>query len=70
MEMMKAARLHAIGDFRADTVQIPQVHGEELLVRVGACGICGSDIPRIFDHGTSNQNTENNVFTDNKKRSR
>ena len=55
MEMMKAARLHAIGDFRADTVAVPQVHGEELLVRVGACGICGSDIPRIFDHGTSNQ---------------
>lgn len=55
MNMMRAARLHAIGDFRADTIPIPEVHGEELLIKVGACGICGSDIPRIFDHGTSNQ---------------
>lgn len=55
MNSMQAARLHAIGDFRADRIPIPQVHGEELLLKVGACGICGSDIPRIFDHGTSNQ---------------
>lgn len=52
--MMKAARLHAIGDFRCDEVNIPVPHGEELLVRVGACGICGSDLPRVFDHGSSN----------------
>ncbi len=52
--MMKAARLHAIGDLRCDEVQIPVPHGEELLIKVGACGICGSDIPRVFDHGTSN----------------
>lgn len=50
---MKAARLHAIGDFRCDEIPIPVPHGEELLVKVGACGICGSDLPRIFDHGTS-----------------
>lgn len=55
MNAMKAARLHAIGDFRAENISIPQVKGKELLVQVGACGICGSDIPRIFDHGTSNQ---------------
>jgi len=55
LELMKAARLHSIGDFRADTMEIPAVHGTELLIKVEACGICGSDIPRIFDHGTSNQ---------------
>ena len=55
METMKAARLHAVGDFRADTLAIPEVNGSELLIKVGACGICGSDIPRIYDHGTSDQ---------------
>jgi len=24
----------------------------ELLIRVGACGVCGSDIPRVFEKGT------------------
>jgi len=52
---MKAARLHAIGDFRVDEVAVPQPKGKELLVQVDACGICGSDIPRIFELGTSRQ---------------
>lgn len=30
-------------------------HGEELLVRIGACGVCGSDLPRIYTTGTSKQ---------------
>ena len=51
---MKAARLHTIGDLRCDEVEIPAPHGEELLIRVGACGICGSDLPRVFEHGSSN----------------
>ena len=51
--MMKAARLHAIGDFRCDEIPVPVPHGEELLIRVGACGICGSDLPRVYVHGTS-----------------
>jgi L-iditol 2-dehydrogenase len=55
MSMMKAARLHSIGDFRVDNVETPTPKGYELLVKVGACGICGSDIPRIYEHGTSNQ---------------
>lgn len=51
---MKSARLHAIGDLRCDEVPIPVPHGQELLLKVGACGICGSDLPRIYEHGTSN----------------
>lgn len=50
---MKAARLHKIGDFRCDEVSIPIPHGDELLIKVGACGICGSDLPRVYVHGTS-----------------
>ncbi len=51
---MKALRLHAIGDLRTDAVPVPEISGEELLLRVSACGICGSDIPRVYEQGTSN----------------
>lgn len=50
---MKAARLHKIGDFRCDEIPVPVPHGDELLIKVGACGICGSDLPRVYVHGTS-----------------
>ncbi len=52
---MKGCRLHAIGDFSCDDMPMPKPVGEQLLVKVGACGICGSDIPRIFSLGTSKQ---------------
>ncbi len=52
---MKASRLFKIGDFRTVEVDTPVPRGQQLLVRVGACGICGSDIPRIFELGTSKQ---------------
>ena len=55
MATMKAARLHKIGDFRCDEVEVPVPTGEQILIKVGACGICGSDIPRIFELGTSKQ---------------
>ncbi|HWQ77971.1 MAG TPA: galactitol-1-phosphate 5-dehydrogenase [Anaerovoracaceae bacterium] len=55
METMKAARLHAIGDFRVDEIPVPRPGGREILLKVGACGVCGSDIPRIFELGTSRQ---------------
>ena len=51
---MKAARLHKIGDIRCEEVETPIPRGEELLLKVGACGICGSDLPRVFEHGSSN----------------
>lgn len=54
-DTMKAARLHAVGNFTVDKVAIPVPQGKELLVKIGACGVCGSDIPRIYRHGTSNQ---------------
>ena len=51
---MKAARLHKIGDIRCEEVETPIPRGEELLLKVGACGVCGSDLPRVFEHGSSN----------------
>lgn len=49
---MKALRLHAVNDLRLDEVDKPEISGKEILVRVKACGICGSDIPRTFRLGT------------------
>jgi L-iditol 2-dehydrogenase len=54
-ETMKACRLHKIGDFRTDIVPVPVPTGKQLLLKVESCGICGSDIPRIFELGTSKQ---------------
>ncbi len=54
MAKMKADQLFSIGDMRCVEVDVPIPHGDELLIKVGACGICGSDLPRLFDHGTSN----------------
>lgn len=52
---MKSARLMKIGDLRVQELDIPKPHGRELLMKVHSCGICGSDIPRIFELGTSKQ---------------
>ncbi len=49
---MKALRLYAPGDLRLEDIPIPLPCPDEVLLRVLACGICGSDIPRIFEHGT------------------
>lgn len=49
---MKACVLHAVGDLRCEEIPDPQPREGEVLVRVGACGVCGSDIPRVFAKGT------------------
>ncbi|MDZ4858517.1 MAG: galactitol-1-phosphate 5-dehydrogenase [Candidatus Hydrogenedentes bacterium] len=49
---MQACVLHAIGDLRCEQINDPSPRAGEVLVRVGACGVCGSDIPRVFKTGT------------------
>lgn len=49
---MNACVLHAPGDLRTEHVPTPEPKAGEVLVRVRACGVCGSDIPRIFTKGT------------------
>jgi L-iditol 2-dehydrogenase len=48
---MKAGVLHAIGDIRCATVDTPQPGPVDVVVRVRACGICGSDVTRVFQTG-------------------
>ena len=57
---MKAAVYRGAGDLRIEDVPVPEVGPGEMLVRVDACGVCGTDIkkiqkgllpgPRIFGH--------------------
>lgn len=49
---MRAAVLHAPGDLRVEEVPVPAIGRGEVLVRVMAAGICGSDIGRVMTTGT------------------
>lgn len=48
---MKAAVLHGKNDLRYEDYPTPQPGKGEVLVRVKAAGICGSDIPRVLGDG-------------------
>ena len=52
--MMEALVLHGIGDLRLEQIPVPHLAEGEVRVRIGFCGVCGSDIPRIFVKGTYN----------------
>jgi L-iditol 2-dehydrogenase len=57
---MRAAVYRGTGDLRVEDVPVPEAGPSEMLVRVEACGVCGTDIkkiqkgllapPRIFGH--------------------
>jgi len=48
---MKACVLHAVGELRCEEVPNPSPKTDEALLAVRACGVCGSDIPRVFGKG-------------------
>lgn len=45
---MKAAVFYGKGDLRIENINVPNVKSDEVLVKVMACGICGTDI-HIFE---------------------
>lgn len=47
---MKACILHAPGDLRIEEIETPALGATEVLMQVGAGGICGSDL-HYFQHG-------------------
>ena len=49
---MKACVLHAVGDLRYEEVKDPVRKPHEVLIKIKASGICGSDIQRVFEKGT------------------
>ena len=60
---MLAAVYRGVNDVRLETVPVPEIAADEVLIRVHTCGICGTDLkkiatgshsaPRIFGHETS-----------------
>jgi L-iditol 2-dehydrogenase len=60
---MKAAVYRGKGQLRLEEIPVPEIGPGELLVRVEACGVCGTDIkkiekgtlapPRVFGHETA-----------------
>lgn len=51
---MKAWVLHEPNVFRFEEVERPVIPNGEVLVKIKACGICGSDVPRIYKTGAHN----------------
>lgn len=49
---MKVLNLYGVDDLRYDDVPKPKPQKGEVLLKVRACGICGSDIPRVYEKGT------------------
>ena len=46
---MRAAVYRGINDVRVETVPVPEIGAGEILIKVAACGICGTDIKKIFE---------------------
>lgn len=51
---MKAWVLKGINNFEYEEVTQPSDSDDRVLVKVKACGICGSDIPRVYRDGAHN----------------
>ncbi len=52
MKTVKSANLHGINDLRYEDTPLPIRGDDEVLLRVKCCGICGSDISRVYTKGT------------------
>lgn len=49
---MKALVLHEVGKLTLDEVEVPKLKEGTVLVKIKACGICSSDVERVFINGT------------------
>jgi L-iditol 2-dehydrogenase len=57
---MRAAVYRGVNDVRVETIPVPEIGPEEVLVKIHSCGICGTDLkkihtgshsaPRVFGH--------------------
>jgi len=41
---MKAVVYYDVDDFRWEDVETPEIGPDEILVKVGACGLCSTDV--------------------------
>ena len=49
---MKALVLHEVGKLTLDEVPVEEIRPGTVLVKIKACGICSSDVERVFINGT------------------
>lgn len=49
---VKCANLHAVNDLRYEDKLLEECAEDEVIVEVKSCGICGSDVSRVFTKGT------------------
>jgi L-iditol 2-dehydrogenase len=54
--MMRASVYHDVDDFRMEDIEIPQIGFGEVLLKLKACGLCGTDIHKAI-HKTVNPET-------------
>jgi len=47
---MKAAVYYGIGDLRVEETDFPRIGDRDVLLRVGACAICGTDV-KVYNYG-------------------
>lgn len=52
MSNNKCANLHDICDLRYEDCEMPSCNEDEVILEVKSCGVCGSDIPRVYTKGT------------------
>ena len=50
MAIMKVSVLNGVGDVSVQEREIPDVAADQVLVEVGAVGVCGSDV-HYYEHG-------------------
>ena len=55
---MKAARLYGQGDIRVEDIKIPEINEDEVLLKVKAAFICGTDV-RFFKNGKPGIDADN-----------
>lgn len=51
MSKMNAVVMHGVGDIRLEQVDIPTPGPNEALLKIAACGVCGSDLDRMYKKG-------------------
>lgn len=51
---MKAQILYGIGNIKYTDTRMPVPTDEQALIKLTRCGICGSDVPRVFKTGAHN----------------
>lgn len=51
-DKMRAVQLFAPGDVRCTEIDVPRIESDDdVIIKVKACGVCGSDIPRVMSKG-------------------